>query len=1140
MSMWRPILLVLILSASLATSSIHAQGVPRSSKGEAAHRAANTPRVLVLIGDSSTARWISSAEWNPLHLTILSHPASLTLPVDADLVWIHAESEEEYRALLPAARALAQGSMAKGGQARSWLCTGVAALFPSDMGWEPVRPTIRREVIQAGVDDARGVQSWMGHPAFTPLFGGGRLLLLDTLRPMTTVGYWQDNLNPVGRVFAVEMRETGIRSDQRCGLEYNRQGQRILTLGCPIHLHPRNHVLASLLAVLRASMAYLLDPSSGGPSTAWPIRSPRVLRVSTRFTGLPLGGGRLTPCARMPYPSSGRDSAGSGPLLLSSPVGALLTRERGGIRELWLEGVRVLKDLRIGWMEGDRIVWMDEVEASVSQSPDRIERRILHPGGVIHEVLHLDPTRSRVLLSWTREEGPLPSLIFRWIVDLRRMWPYDENAGGDLSWSIDDVARIHTVECETGFGMAVLTDAPVRTDLAGRYDSVIFAEGSLHGRPVGAHHTMHALVTDSSRGEGRSMLLVIAGSPQGKEESVARALEGLRDPCGGSERLRVHTDSLLSRVAVVQGSDSWFNDGMLWSLLAFDRSCVHLAGGGKGMISGWGDSGSGWDGGQATSGRPSQGWVFGSDVLAAVDAAIAIGRFEDGREYLETLFSHSSPEGWIPEEITGSGVHRMGGVDLLERMVLACDEYVRASGDEAFLRRHEGALQTLLHRLEEQWDEENGVRWSGEYHEVNLGPLKHVTQECGRVVQRIRAATAVASVFSAFEDPRQVRKWKQKAETLRDQFERRYWSASTGWYIAGFDRDGVPHLERTARALEPLYGNLAHPAFAARILEGMRSSDFLTDWGLRLYPRSSAREHTPDVQDYAVWPFLTARLAEVAWKQGFSLDAGIALQAMLAARHRAGLGALPQALRGDICAPVPGVEASLLSEAAFLDAIIGGMVGWEPDARISHAFLRPRFPWNWQQATVRHLRVGETRVHLDMLRTRNRTRWTLRRNTGPPVTLSFQPEIAEGMQITSIFINGRSLATHHRGGLGVLTPALELELRDSVVITIHHTGGIGWIPPDAVVMDGDSSQGLRLLSTRTLGDGIEVEVEGRADSTYGLEGMLFDQEVVRAEGASVVAASRNGRVRCAVTLPPSRERWVRTKMRLQVRPAPSE
>jgi hypothetical protein len=244
------------------------------------------------------------------------------------------------------------------------------------------------------------------------------------------------------------------------------------------------------------------------------------------------------------------------------------------------------------------------------------------------------------------------------------------------------------------------------------------------------------------------------------------------------------------------------------------------------------------------------------------------------------------------------------------------------------------------------------------------------------------------------------------------------------------------------------------------------------------------------------------------------------------------LGFVPEVMHGVVYKPVGVCYHQCWSETNILHPAINGMIGWRPDAPSHTAVLAPRFPMLWDSMTVRHMRVGSSFVSVRMIRGINQTTYTLNVEKGPAVKIAFSPEIARGMQLDGVTVNGVARGVQHGTKRGLLAEPVSVELEKQATVVFRHRGGAAMFPVVSNPASNDSSQGYKMVTESVKDSVYEAVLEGKAGTSFMFQLRLFDQTVKSVEGGEAIGLPENGVQRLRVSFDSSGSPFAQKRVRL--------
>ena len=238
-------------------------------------------------------------------------------------------------------------------------------------------------------------------------------------------------------------------------------------------------------------------------------------------------------------------------------------------------------------------------------------------------------------------------------------------------------------------------------------------------------------------------LIAIAGSVNGSMEAESTYNRLLADVESLRKTSSSHYQEFLAHTTSIEVPDSEIQQAYDWGRLSMVQGMVNDPLLGIGLVAGYRTSGS--------SARPGFAWFFGRDSEWTSFAMDSIGDFTDVRAALEFLARFQREDGKVEHEIsqtaplvpwfTGNSP-AYGSADATPLFLIAIDQYVRASGDTAFLQAHWDNIQRAFNFLRSTWDAQHHPQNIGVGHGwVEGGPLLPVKTELyqsGLGVQALR------------------------------------------------------------------------------------------------------------------------------------------------------------------------------------------------------------------------------------------------------------------------------------------------------------------------------------------------------------------------------------------------------------------
>jgi glycogen debranching enzyme len=228
------------------------------------------------------------------------------------------------------------------------------------------------------------------------------------------------------------------------------------------------------------------------------------------------------------------------------------------------------------------------------------------------------------------------------------------------------------------------------------------------------------------------------------------------------------------------------------------------------------------------------------------------------------------------------------------------------------------------------------------------------------------AKVAAARMASELGDTERAADLMRQAETLRQKFEREFWSEDIGCYALALDGDKRRVEVRSSNAAHILFTGIASKERAARIAAQVLSPNFFSGWGIRTIATSEARYNPMSYHNGSIWPhdnsMITAGFAHYGLRDYVQpVFEGLLDAAMQMDQHR-----LPELFcgfrrrpgRAPILYPVACAPQAWASGAML--HILSAMLGLKIDAASRTITLRsPRLPASVGALSIRDLRVGD-------------------------------------------------------------------------------------------------------------------------------------------------------------------------------------
>ncbi len=1079
--------------------------------------------------DQQILRWLKSDTRLDVHhesMNLMVEPAN-------GVVWVH----------IPDSLAFTKWTQAEFDKIGQWyqggihlLCTNYAALIPARCGIESNKPQIRVIKVKNYWNfDKRGFQSRMGHPIFKELFGGAFFWDLDKDSRLHRIGYFDDAFPKQGNVVGVEKSYIFIHAKNRLVIEYkDKKPQRaLLAVGAMVDFSPHNRLKYKLEKFIENSLLYL-DGRLPGKTTYWvqnECKAKKIelsnLRLATQsaetLQALPQSGLLFKRKATDNF----YDLAGRRTLVMGA--------EKGGIDEVWVHPFRIARDVRLGVIHGKQVYWLNTLPCTIEIRPESIVRTYQTPAGELKETLFASLRRPGMVMHLQAPEQKPLKLLIKFRSDLRWMWPYDENALGDVLYGYDARSSVLTVKDRTGafYCLFGANAKPVQTT-SGAYANINWKNGALIGKPTELNQVYHGAVYELNAQNHFGLNYCLVGTDQGKGEAVQTFDQLMQHPLAEYRQMVRHYDEILRDYVIIRSPDSTFNTLWKWAIVGTDRFFIHTPNLGKALVAGFGTSNRGWNGGSKNSGRPGYAWYFGRDACWSSFAIDDYGDVDLVKHQLQFFQKYQDLSGKIFHEVSTSGVVHFDAADATPLYVILAAHYLRASGDLAFIRQswpHIKKAMDFLYSTDTDGDGliENKNVGHGWVEGGKLWGSNPTLYLCGLWAQTLKDAAYMAKMLN---DENLSRQYAADAQKVISKINTDFWNPKDQFYYYGKIGKDKYNPQKTVLPAVPMYYNLLDADKVQTILAAYASDDFSSDWGVRIISARSPIFNPVGYHEGSVWPLFTGWTSLAEFEYGNAAQGFRHIRNNMDIKKHWALGFVEEVMNGVAYKPDGVCPHQCWSETNVIDPAIHGMIGWRPFALQNKAKLMPRFSLNWDSVSVRNLRVGYSRLQFTMKRGREQTNFVFQLQQGPAVTVMFYPQLPDGMTIDSISLNGKLFQPDTARFRGLMEKPIRFKLEKRTTIRLQHHGGIGVIPSIANPKPGDASKGYRVIKTDYHRGVYAVTLQGKAGTEAIFELKTYDRPVAKVKGASVVGQTEQGLVKINVRFPNNGKKFPYKTVRL--------
>jgi len=368
------------------------------------------------------------------------------------------------------------------------------------------------------------------------------------------------------------------------------------------------------------------------------------------------------------------------------------------------------------------------------------------------------------------------------------------------------------------------------------------------------------------------------------------------------------------------------------------------------------------------AGLPEYPQLFGCDTTYSVPGALAAGYVKTTRSALQQLGSYAARAcGRVPHElITNGRVFHPGNIQETPQFVIACWDFVRWTGDFEFAEQIYPLCQEAIDIFLPMWCAGTEFYPAGDGMVERLG-MGHFKLDS--TAYHYAALQAMAELSAALGKDR-AEHYLQRAAQLKERFNREWWYEDEQLFADSRQLDGSLRFDGHWTVVVPLQLGLSDRERSELMLKRIMEGGWVNEWGL---------VHTREVEPL-VWTLPTGLLALAALQLGEN-DLGLKLLKSIAITTETGtLGTFKELIPEGLC------FIQLWSAGLFLQGVVEGVLGIQPQAHKHALSVEPHLPADWDEVRIRGLLVGQ---HMLSLRI-GANRLEIEHLDGPqPITVSF-------------------------------------------------------------------------------------------------------------------------------------------------------
>ncbi len=526
---------------------------------------------------------------------------------------------------------------------------------------------------------------------------------------------------------------------------------------------------------------------------------------------------------------------------------------------------------------------------------------------------------------------------------------------------------------------------------------------------------------------------------------------------------------------------------------------------GKGLVAGYNIS--------SGSHRPGFSWYFGRDSMWTALALDSIGDFGTTRTALEFLMQYQRPNGRIPHEIAQSvklvdwwndypyGTASADGTPLF---IVGFADYVRSTGDVAFASSRWASLWSAYQFLKSTYGEYGlsqnqnvGHGW------IEGGPLRpqpgdkdpvtgqNLTPIGGEFYQAgvgIAAVESLSELAHAVGQNEVAATLAAEAKTQRSTLEKFFWSPDKGYYVFAVDPQGNQIDKPSVLGAVPLWFGLTDPHNSELFLNVIAAPDHESDWGPRIISNKDPL-YSPTGYHYgSVWPLFTGWASVGGYRYHRPFYGYLNLMANAQLAHDGSPGRTTEVLSGDYYTQLStSTPHQIWSSAMVISPILRGMMGLEVNALNSTVTLAPHVPANWNDFSIRNVRVKSAQLSLKYHSVGDDITLEVERHGSDRVELIYSPALCLCAKVLDADVNGQRISPKVAANDEDQHATISVPITaDKTTIHLRVSNNFGIAYPYTAPADGASSSGLKIVSEHwnAAHTQLQLQVAGFAGKTY--------------------------------------------------------
>ena len=545
----------------------------------------------------------------------------------------------------------------------------------------------------------------------------------------------------------------------------------------------------------------------------------------------------------------------------------------------------------------------------------------------------------------------------------------------------------------------------------------------------------------------------------------------------------------LDRTVKIDVPDKMIQRAYDWARIATFKGMVENPLLGRGLVAGYGPSKGLY--------RPGFAWFFGRDSFWTSFALTAAGDLASSRDAIDFVAQFQRDDGKIPHEISQSASlipwwkdypYGFASADATPLYVIAVRDYVEASGDVAFARKHWPRLQKALSFMHATLEPagfpknyEVGHGW------IEGGPLLPIRVEfyqAGCYVEALRSLSKLARLTGDASAAALEQEYQTKQKSLNDVF----WIAGEGAYAFALGLNGKPVSQPGVLATVPMWFGVTDPEKSQTMIRQLAREEHAPDWGMRIISSRSPQFGPAGYHFGSVWPLFTGWASVGEYREHAPGPALANLRANAWLTLDGAGGVTTEVLSGASYSPLSTSSPhQIWSSAMVISPVLRGLFGLKVDATEKRVVLHPHLPVDWYNAALRGVRVGQGTVDFELV-------WpaggemdlSIDNKTGAPLELEFAPALSPIDTVSKAAYQSAPLKWTEARNSNDWHPVFVMKVNPGRSVLTAQAPRAGYVVPWNPPQLGATSSNLKVLSERWTSDSLELTVSGLAGHEYAI------------------------------------------------------